>query len=265
MGFLWEGSTGARAVKFLREQGQGTELETSDLAAALDVKAGALYQLLANAVKLRFIRKVPGPGQSIRWKLGAAGDSVTIERRRPTGSLSSAEMAWRRATNERRRQHAASVRDARSEVRPQLDAAGAEPAWPAHLPDWLIGGHASSSIERPPRDGGKARPASYLARWHVLYRDARGQLHSDLQVQAVHAELGFIDAWCEARRGVDRFALSGFARVADAESGERVDLQTWLTRAVRTSVAVPATLTDGAGACPRGRSRRQEVCRAAVA
>lgn len=228
MGFLWEGSTGARAVKFLRAQDQGFAIDTDALARALNVKAGALYQLLANAVKLRYIKKVHGPGQSIRWKLGAGGgDMVTIERRRPVASLTRAEIACRRALNDRRRQRAELSRTTRSER--SVDGAVGEAAALGPLPAWLGGTRAPLPIERPGAAcKGGGRPAAYLARWHVLYRDARVLVHGDIQVQAVHANLGVIDAWCEARGGVDRFALSGFARVADAETGDRVDVQTWL-------------------------------------
>lgn len=122
MGFLWEDSTGARAVKFLRDKEQGTELETSDFAAALGVKAGALYQLLANAVKLRYIKKVRGPGQSIRWKLGPGGDSVTIERRRTEATLTAAELERRRAANTLRRQRAEARRTpSPPPMRPPID------------------------------------------------------------------------------------------------------------------------------------------------
>ena len=116
MGFLWEDSTGARAVKYLRGQEQGTELETNDFAAALQVKAGALYQLLANAVKLRYIKKVRGPGQSIRWKLGAASDSATIERRKTAAMLTPEELERRRVANAARRARA----DARNAAQPPV-------------------------------------------------------------------------------------------------------------------------------------------------
>jgi hypothetical protein len=226
MGFLWEGSTGARAVKYLRSREQGTELETNDLAAALDVKAGALYQLLANAVRLRFIRKVPGPGQSIRWKLGAAGDSVTIERRPSAASLSLREIERRRATNEVRRRRSAAMREAESSVRSgRRDAVD-----PSAVATWV--GGLSAELQPVLRahlaKQQCRRPAKYLARWHVLYRDERGQVHGDIQVQAVHADLGVVDAWCPARGGVDRLELSGFARISDADSGERLNLQAWL-------------------------------------
>jgi hypothetical protein len=101
------------------------------------------------------------------------------------------------------------------------------------------------------------RPAKYLARWHVLYRDERGQVHGDIQVQAVHADLGVIDAWCPARGGVDRFTIAGLARVADAETGARIDLEAWLRRPHRAAVrsaARPLTLR------PRRRTSQSEPC-----
>ena len=104
MGFLWEDSTGARAVKWLREKEQGFVVDTITFAEALNVKPGALHQLLANAVKLRYIKKVYGRGPCVGWKLGAAGDSVTIERRKAAQPASAEELARRRAASARRRQ-----------------------------------------------------------------------------------------------------------------------------------------------------------------
>ncbi len=103
MGFLWEGSTGARAVKLLRELEQGQGIPTPQFARMLGVRAQALHQLLANAVSLRLIKKVRG-GQCIIWKIGAGNDSATIERRRPAApALTPEELARREAAAQRRR------------------------------------------------------------------------------------------------------------------------------------------------------------------
>jgi hypothetical protein len=221
MGFMWEGSTGERAVQLLKGLPQGTVVDTVDLAARLDVKPGALHQLLANAVKLRMVVKVHIRGHyCVGWRLGPGGDSVTIERRLPQTPLTEAELARRRAITERRKQRGDAKRTTTSHV---------EAKFAANLPAWLCS--AVAPARRGRRAGptiAHARPASYLARWHVLYRDERGQVHGDIQVQAVHADLGVIDAWCPARGGIDRFTIAGFARVADAETGERVDVQAWL-------------------------------------
>ena len=72
MGFLWEGSTGARAVQLLRTMPPGTVMLTPDLAKALGAKQTLLHQLLANAVSLRLIKKVRVEGSAFSgWKLGA--------------------------------------------------------------------------------------------------------------------------------------------------------------------------------------------------
>ena len=81
MGFLYEGSTGARALQMLREMPDDTIIGTPQFADMLGVKPGALHQLLANAVELRLIRKVRGRGPCIGWTLGLGNEGVTIERR----------------------------------------------------------------------------------------------------------------------------------------------------------------------------------------
>jgi len=230
VGFLWEDSTGARAVKFLREHEQGFVIDSVPFATALGVKPGALHQLLDNALKLRFVKKVYGRGRCVGWKLGAAGDSVTIERRKARTPLSDAEIARRRAAREARR------RETRRESVPEpvVYSGAAEPDATLLTLAWL-GGTAPNGVRGAllPARGRSSRPASYLARWRVLYRDERGQVHGDVQVQAVHAELGVIDAWCETRGGVDRFSLSGLTRVVDADSGRPVDVQKWVGKPQR--------------------------------
>lgn len=103
MGWLWEGSTGARAVQLLREQPQNTVIFTKDLAARLEVAPGALHQLLANAVSLRLIKKVRDLGPQIGWKLGGGNDSATIERRKPAKPAPTTEELERRARAAQRR------------------------------------------------------------------------------------------------------------------------------------------------------------------
>ena len=126
MGFLWEGSTGARAVQLLKELPQGTVIDTNDFAARLEVKPGALHQLLANAVNLRLIKKMHIRGHHcVGWKLGPGNDSVTIERRKPQAPPTPAEIARRRAATERRRRRA----DARNAPRPPAQAPSGV-AWP---------------------------------------------------------------------------------------------------------------------------------------
>ncbi len=104
MGFMWEGSTGARAVQLLKELPQGTVIFTPQFAAMLEVKAGALHQLLANAVKLRLVKKIRGRGPCIGWAIGGGNDSATIERRRaPRPQPTAEEIERREAAAQRRR------------------------------------------------------------------------------------------------------------------------------------------------------------------
>jgi hypothetical protein len=109
MGFLWEGSTGSRALQVLRALPQGTEILTPEFAEMLGVKAIALHQLLANAVDLRMIKKVRKKGRPcIGWTLGPGNVSVTIERRKPPQPApSEQDLARRRAAAERGRNRAA--------------------------------------------------------------------------------------------------------------------------------------------------------------
>lgn len=109
MGFMVEGSTGARAVAMLKAMPQGTIIETPDFAMALSVKPGALHQLLANAVKLRLIKKVRTRGSPcIGWALGAGNVGTTIEpRRAPAMPPSLEDLARRQLAEQRRQQRAA--------------------------------------------------------------------------------------------------------------------------------------------------------------
>jgi len=140
MGFLWEDSTGARAVRWLREKEQGFVVDTITFAQALEVKPGALHQLLANAVKLRYIKKVYGRGPCVGWKLGAAGDSVTIERRKSSAPASAEELARRRAASARRRQRADQPHQAEPAARPVI-------SWPPGF----VSAFSPADSYRPPR------------------------------------------------------------------------------------------------------------------
>jgi hypothetical protein len=111
MGFLWEGSTGARAVQLLRTKEPGTIMQTPELAQALGAKQTLLHQLLSNAVNLRLLKKVRVPGSAFTgWKLGAGNDSANIEPRPPRPEPGSAE-AVRRAAAARRRCEREALRD----------------------------------------------------------------------------------------------------------------------------------------------------------
>ena len=106
MGFLWAGSTGARAVQMLRGKPPGTIIETPDFALLLDANPVALHQLLANAVQLRLIKKLRTRGRPcIGWTLGAGNVNATIELHRPPRPAPSPEqLERRRAAAEQRQQ-----------------------------------------------------------------------------------------------------------------------------------------------------------------
>lgn len=258
MGFLWEGSTGARAVQLFREMPHGTMLDTTTLAEMLGVKGGALHQLVARAVDLRLVKKIRGKGPRSLWALGAGNDSATIERHRvPPAPPTPDQLERRRLAAERRRQRAA--------MEPAKPVYCFAPTWPpgfvsatpeglerallcdaaalgvetdpnaaVQLPTWLRGlsqaaGRSEALLSRPIAP----RPIQYLARWHVRYVDAQGQINGVLQVQCVRPDLRGVDAWCEARGGISMFDLDGFTRIADAESGKPVDLAAWLKAAAK--------------------------------
>jgi hypothetical protein len=104
LGFIVEGSTGFRALQIFKGLPRGAQLETFDLARRLSVKPGALHQLLANAVKLRLIRKRYRKGiPQIAWTLGAGNESATIEYRPAKPIPSDEDVARRRERAERRR------------------------------------------------------------------------------------------------------------------------------------------------------------------
>ena len=111
MGFMVEGSTGARAVAMLKGLPQGTILDTPEFAMALGVKPGALHQLLANAVNLRLIKKVRTRGNPcMGWKLGGGNESSTVEpRRSPAPPPTAEELERRRRAEERRMLRAVSA------------------------------------------------------------------------------------------------------------------------------------------------------------
>jgi hypothetical protein len=104
LGFMVEGSTGARAVAMLKGMPQGTIIDTPEFAMLLAVKPGALHQLLDNAVKLRLIKKIRRRGSPcIGWALGAGNESAIIVPRRIKVPLSHEEIELQLARAERRR------------------------------------------------------------------------------------------------------------------------------------------------------------------
>lgn len=172
MGFMVEGSTAARAVAMLKGMPQGTIIETPEFAMALGVKAGALHQLLANAVNLRLIKKVRSRGSPfIGWALGAGNVGATIEPRRiPAPAPTLEELERRRVAELRRQQRAASA-----------------PPPPRFATSWPPGFISTLSPElryQPPSeklgtDGPDADPDAVVPVW------LRGLVHSDTPVADV--------------------------------------------------------------------------------
>jgi hypothetical protein len=108
LGYIVEGSTGYHALQVFKDLPQGAVLLTFDLARRLGVSQGAIHQLLANAVKLRLIKKIRhrGNGQ-VGWTIGAGNVSVTIEPRRIPPAPPTAEVLERRRQSAERRRRAA--------------------------------------------------------------------------------------------------------------------------------------------------------------
>lgn len=161
MGFMVEGSTGARAVAMLKAMPQGTIIDTPEFAMLLEVKAGALHQLLANAVKLRLIKKVRRRGSPcIGWKLGAGNEGTTIEpRREPPVPPSAEELERRRRAEERRLLRAV------SDVPPPQYSFGS--SWPPGFVSALVSPelHYQSPSSKLSGDGPEADPDAELPTW----------------------------------------------------------------------------------------------------
>lgn len=161
MGFMVEGSTGARAVAMLKAMPQGTIIDTPEFALALGVKAGALHQLLANAVKLRLIKKVRARGSPcIGWALGAGNVGTTIEPRRvPPAPPTLEDLERRRLAELRRQQRAASAPSTPAFIRD------------ANWPPGFVSTFSSPELRyRPPAerlagDGPDADPEAALPAW----------------------------------------------------------------------------------------------------
>lgn len=161
MGFMVEGSTGARAVAMLKAMPQGTIIDTPEFALLLEVKAGALHQLLANAVKLRLIKKVRRRGSPcIGWALGAGNVGTTIEpRREPPTPPTAEEIERRRRAEERRLLRAASGMPA-----PQYSFGS---TWPPGFVSSLAAPelHYQSPASKLVGDGPDADPDAELPVW----------------------------------------------------------------------------------------------------
>ena len=159
MGFMVEGSTGARAVAMLKGLPQGTIIDTPEFAMALEVKPGALHQLLANAVKLRLIKKVRRRGSPcMGWALGAGNEGTTIEPRRvPPAPPTAAEIERRQRAEERRLLRAA------SEVPPPTFTFGS--SWPPGFISTLTPPDIRYQPLELGSDGPEADPDAELPVW----------------------------------------------------------------------------------------------------
>jgi hypothetical protein len=228
MGFLWEGSTGARAVQLLRARPQGTVMLTRELAEALGAKQSLLHQLLANAVNLRLLKKVRVAGsQFTGWKLGPGNDSANIEPKSLQRPQSPSQMARAQAAAQRQRD-----RDAKR-VRPVAHEVGISVSAVASLaeaaPAWLRGStDRIHEVESKPSRGGVSRPGQRVTRLDVVHRDRQGLFRGVLRVQAVLSDSSTIEAWSEAHGRTIRLDCAGFVRITDERSGFPVDLQAWL-------------------------------------
>lgn len=255
LGFMIEGSTGARALAMLQAMPLGTIIETEEFAMALGVKTAALYQLLTNAVKLRLIKKVRvRGGRRIGWKLGAGNVGVTIELRRAAPAPTAEELERRAIATAARAQRAAE----RAATIPMLPK---PPAWPpgfvstfdpgavnagacadtesdlsddgasdsgAGLPAWLAGhGPGGMAMRRRSAPPDQRCPASYLARWLVHYAGEGRQLHSVIRIQSIDPRGGRLKVWSELHQELQTIRWSGLRRAEDADRGRPIDLDDW--------------------------------------
>jgi hypothetical protein len=275
LGFMIEGSTGARALAMLQAMPLGTIIETQEFAMALGVKPAALYQLLTNAVKLRLIKKVHKRGSPfIGWGLGAGNVGVTIEPRRERPPPPTDEEIKRRAIAAAARAARAAERAAASTT-PMLPK---PPAWPpgfvstfdpgavnarafadtgrdflndgapdsaTGLPAWLAGpGPTCMAMRRRSAPPDQRCPASYLARWLVHYAGEGRQLHSVIRVQSIDPRGGRLKVWSELHQELQTIRWSGLRRAEDADRGRPIDLDAWW-RKFRSKQSAPRCASPG--------------------
>lgn len=78
-------------------------------------------------------------------------------------------------------------------------------------------------------------PESFLARWLVTYEDIHGSATTRVvRVVAVQPRLRKLQVWCEMRNGDRTLHFDGIRSLADAESGELIDMQSWLQAYARS-------------------------------
>lgn len=251
-----EGSTGARAVAMLKGMPQGTVLGSAAFALLLQVRQAALYQLLANAVKLGLIKKVHTRGSSVvGWRLGPGNDSATLlPRRVPLPAPTPEEIDRRARAAQRRAERAAasppapvfnfewppgfvpslgcvSSADAQKRIDQDFDAQ-VPLGVVTRVPAWLTGTAPSSrATRRRPVQDDESCPSSYLARWLVHYAGEGSQFHSVIRVQSIDARRGRLKVWCEQQHEMRTFRRCGIRRAEDADRGTPVDLNAWWRKA----------------------------------
>jgi hypothetical protein len=282
LGFIIEGSTGARALAILEGMPKGALIDTIAFAAKLGVRAAALHQLLSNPVKLRLIKKVRRRGvPMIDWGLGAGNVGVTIEPRPvPRPPPTPEEIERRRLAAERRRLRAASAppgpaltissdwppgfvstfgsaSDARAQA--ELDrqsVAQVVPDSPELLPTWLTGvaPTARGTRHRPSRYAA-ACPATYLARWLVHYTGEGRSLHTVIRVQSINARGALLKVWCEQQQEMRNFKKSGILRAEDADRGTLVDLDAWWRKARKRDDAIVRRSKPRSNPVPRSNAK----------
>lgn len=287
MGFLWQGSTGARAVEILRGLPIGTGIATPEFAEMLGVRAQALHQLLANAVGLRLIKKVRG-GHCIIWKIGAGNDSANIEVRRAPKAVLRVPLDVNNVEQQARRLECRMRRAAKLAA---AEAATGQPSKSSRLgPRLAADQESASSAPHAALDGGKScwnfgplncalgvkpvaelrdggdtaacvaaletsRYQGYAAQWQVWYVDDGGQIRGVIRIQHIDPALRQVTAWCDVRQAVHTFALDKFRRVADASTAERIDVEQWLSSHHRSrwaSEGLPHDRSRSAAAKHRG-------------
>lgn len=89
----------------------------------------------------------------------------------------------------------------------------------------------SSKLAVSPRNSNAVpvAPTTWLARWSIQYRSANGELTQRIvRVTSVHPRLERFKVWCELRGDDRTLNFFGIEAVADATTGQAVDLASWL-------------------------------------
>ena len=93
----------------------------------------------------------------------------------------------------------------------------------------IVIGPKSRRRSAKPQTSTRQPPEQYIARWSVRYRDRSGEITKRVvRVTLVRPVAEELHVWCELRQDVRTFLFSGLHEVVDMETGELVDMRSWL-------------------------------------